>query len=263
MAEEKTEKSIGVGPNEVLSVLAPGAMAMLSAGIWVPREGWHGLLSAPHEPSVLITSAFVLVSYGVGLILNAWAVQGWLTYVNAVELMPLRRLPSKVCASVVLIPLTILFGCRYRLDHGQDPEIMLRMYAFVRKNCGEAVSLDLRLFDVFHFVRTFCWDSLQATRARMLSEADLLYRRRLFCHVVGLALVLGSLQIALRLAQRHLMTPEMWSAYDTILVGILVVGALGSIALRSVSFRLLRQEATYTYALFKELDKHASASDEA
>jgi hypothetical protein len=160
----------------------------------------------------------------------------------------LWRLP----AAVALACLWLLHGWRYNLQDGRDVEIRGDLYRYIRKKCGETVSLDLRLFDFFHFFRTVCWDALENGESRILLEADFLYRRRLFCHVVSLALILGSVEVAARLVERLTKTHGGWAVYETILAAMGAGGILGSLLLRAVALRLLRDEATYTYALFHQ-----------
>jgi hypothetical protein len=86
-----------------MAVVAPGGLLILSSLVWIPPYTWPRLLDTQnHEQSLFVTSSFLLISYVVGLVLSAWAVQGWLLYIRLAELIPTRSRFLKVPSRVVL-----------------------------------------------------------------------------------------------------------------------------------------------------------------
>jgi hypothetical protein len=238
---------------EVLAVLAPGATFVLSCCVWLTDKQWSWILDRRSgEGSLFITVSFVLLSYVAGLVISVWAAHGWLWYVGVTAFFPARSRAQKVLFAIPIGILWLLHGWQHNLQRGRDIEMRKELYTYIRKKCGERVLLSIRPFDFFYFFRIIAWGDVQTSEESMLFEANALFRRRLFCYGVSLAILLGGLQAGIRLFERLPRHIENWSSVHTTLAALCIGGVLGSFLLRVVAFRLFLDEATYTYALFHQ-----------
>ena len=258
-SQSDTENFQRFGLAEIMAVLAPGATFLFSLLLWIPADIWKLLLARPQGPdSVLVTTAFILAAYVAGLIMNVWATQGWLWHVDSSALLPMRSTWSKPYFGLLVLCSWFLFGWRNNLQRGADIENRVEMYLYIRKKCGEGVSQKMRLFDFFQFYRTVAWYDVAEKQSRMLLEADLLFRRRLFCHGVSLPLLLAGVQSGLRFWTLRPHNLGLWSGRHWALSALCIGPILASFLLRVIAFRLLRDEAIYTYAIHTSYKNDAS-----
>ena len=257
MPEDEPKKQLErLGVADVLTILCPGAVLLTSAALWLPLADSESRRKLKDlSDSVPASFLLLLVSYAIGLVLNGWAAQGFVKFVelssggmrNTAGLTRLL-IASRFCVTAAL------HGRRFMVSRETDVDARFKIYEIIRKRYGESVVSLLDPNNFLYVFRVLVWCVVREKEEVALNEADALFRRRGFAQGVALAAMLVALQSGIELLLVWTWRPAHDATLTTILVGVLGVGLASSLLLRNVARRLHSDERIFTYAVLRSLE---------
>jgi hypothetical protein len=253
-----------LGLPDILTTLCPGAMLLASTAIWLPLNNETVVKRIiDGTSSVSVSFLLLLVSYALGLVLNAWADQGFVAFLRLLSLIRMVQGPEKLLTIARLAVVALLHGRKYKSgSHPDRHDLAARfdIYELIRERYGDSVVSLLTKSNLFYVFRVLVWCLVRDREEVALKEADALFRRRGFAQGVALALMLAGLQgtavLGLIFGGRIPRDPLLVSA----ILGIVVGSFLGSFVLRNVAWRLHSDEQIFSYAVLRSAKKLAESS---
>jgi hypothetical protein len=253
MASEEARPQLErLGLSDVLTTLCPGAVLLTSTAIWLPlNDGETVNRMIEGASSAAGSFLLLLVSYAFGLVLNAWADQGFVRFVRLSTVIHSRRGLKRVLTILWFAFVAFFHGRKYRSVANADLNIRFEMYEIVRERYGESVVRLLTKSNLFYVFRVLVWCLVRDKEEIALKEGDAIFRRRGFAQGVALAGMCAGVQAAAFLVLVVLGRVPHNVFMTSIMIGVMAISFGGSVILRTVAWRLYCDEQIFSYAVLR------------
>jgi hypothetical protein len=244
---------------EVLTSVCPGVLLLSSAALWLPllwANGSFGLLTGVGTVpgSVLV----LIVAYGIGLTLNAWAAEGLILFLRLGMERRVKKGVSKGVVTLHYLLVALFHGRRHIPVLVANVESRLAIYDRIRFRCGESVLSLIRPNDFMSVFRVLVWDDAIAREGFALQEANGLARRRGFAESTALGAMLVCVHGWIQLVTVTYLRPPNGRTLAVGLVVVCVGSCLASVVLRRVASRLGIDEQIITFAIARSVGSGAT-----
>jgi hypothetical protein len=257
VSEKGLDKQIEqLGIREILTTLCPGVLFLSSLLLWFPvlrPAPWADLISSI---STLPVSIIILVlSYAIGIILNAWSAEGFVAFVRLRDLRKVRKGFRKALTSIHFLCLALFHGREFASHTIGDVSARMEIYEFVRAQYGESVVALLNPNNLMPVFRVLVWDEVGRNGRFALEEASSLAQRRVFGEVVALSAMVIAIEACVEIVFLRFFPVGPKIVFSSLLGGLAIVGGSGSIILRRVASKLSAEERIITFAILKALTR--------
>jgi hypothetical protein len=227
------------GFTELLTVVCPGILLLLSFGVWIPDEAlakwWE--FDTKKLDSAAFAIVAVLLAYAIGMVLSFLAAEaailsaGWVVY-------------EGWRGRVQNFALVVLRGPDHPLKQPHVVEMLLSLGSRLDELLGGINRLPPSPYELVSAFRVTASGNLAAAWHPLADTVEDVNRRRLFAQGMALSLLLLALQCLVRLSIHA--TEHVHGALYAVAVFALAAG----FGLRLAASRLWEQELLYTYRIY-------------
>jgi len=178
-----------LGLNEILTTLCPGVVLLASELLWLPLFGM-GTASLQSEviSAIPVSILLLILAYGIGLVLNAWAAEGFVTFVRLHDARMTCRANVRIFGTLHYWIAALFHGRRFRVGSIRDVEARMNIYEVIRGRYGESVVGLLNPNNLMPIFRVLVSGEVKERDGIALDEAGGLARRRGFAEGMALGL---------------------------------------------------------------------------
>jgi hypothetical protein len=241
-----------IGLSEFFAHICPGVILFSSFALWIEPQKIAAFLGKPIPGQEFLAVVFILIfCYTFGLIVASWSSRGADLYIRKKRRLQAFKNIKNRKGKILKGVLWVIHGLPEPRSHPSLVETKLRIAEDLQKYSGlQGLSLFETAWDWLVLYRTIMTDRVSDRGRFILTEADSIHRRFLFCQGVALAFLLVAVQTLIRFVLLSVPLNNPFTSNNHFwLVVITSLGAFASFCLRNVAGRLWEHELILTTSL--------------